>query len=216
MSMKTLQMTDQLYDYLLHIDMPENIYMAELRQKTYELRNAVMITSREQDNFFMFLLRLLQPKFVLEVGTFTGYCTLALALATSEDCKVITCDIDADYPAVGKPFWQKAGVAHKIDLRIRPALETLAELKKQNMIFDFVFLDADKVNYQNYFDAALDMLAPKGVIAVDNVLWDGKVADPSDNNYQTRAIRKFNDNLRKSNLHYCVLPVGDGLTLVSK
>jgi O-methyltransferase len=217
MSNKTLQITDELYGYLSNINSEENIQLALLREETQKLENSTMISSPEQAAFFNFLIKLIQPKNILEIGTFTGYCTLAMALAAPSDCKIITCDIDKTWPMIGKKFWQTANVHEKIELKLGSAIQSLNELREKKAFFDFIFIDADKVNYWEYFTASLDLIKEKGIIAVDNVLWSGQPANPSINDFQTVAIRNFNEQLKSfPNIHYCVLPIGDGLTLVSK
>lgn len=216
MSLKTLKMTDKLYRYLLKIIPKQNPILNALRKETLLLKEAEMMTSPEQMAFFQFLLYILQPTAILEIGTFTGYATLAMALATPPDCKIITCDIFEKWPAIGEVFWQKANVNSKIEVNIGPALNTLQTLKQRTLRFDFIFIDADKSNSWNYLTESLHILKPKGIIAIDNTLWKGKVADKSITDHQTEVIRVLNARLAElRNVIYSVIPIGDGLTLVS-
>ncbi len=173
----------------------------------------------EQGQFMALLVRLLGAKKTLEVGVFTGYSALVTALALPEDGKVIACDRDPRFTEMAKPYWEKAGVADKIDLRLAPALETLENLiaNGERNSFDFAFIDADKRNYPNYYEQTLQLVRPGGLIAIDNVLWSGRVADPEDTDKRTVAIREFNQKLHQdSRIHLSVLAIADGLTLAIK
>lgn len=215
--MKSLTMTTELYQYILNANPIEQSSLGELRQKTDQLKYARLRSPTEQIHFITFLLKLLQPSHILEIGTFTGYATLAMALATPETTKIITCDINNVFPQTGQSTWKKANVAKRIDLRLGPALETLKQLKQKSASFDFVFIDADKENYWHYFKIVLSLLSNKGIILVDNVLWHGQVADKTFNDTRTRAIRDFNTRLTQQNdIYHCLLPIGDGLTLIAK
>ena len=155
----------------------------------------------------------------LEVGTFTGYSTLSVALALPEDGQIVACDISEEFTSRAKPYWQKAGVAGKIDLRLGPALETLDALiaDGESGAFDFAFIDADKVNYQGYFQRALDLIRRGGLILVDNVLWSGAVVDPARDDEDTEAIRAFNQaRAGDPRISLSLVPIGDGLTLARK
>ena len=215
--MKTLQLTPDLYQYLLQINPFENLYLQKLREKTDELKYARLRSPTEQVHFITFLLQCFKPKKLLEIGTFTGYTTLAMALATAETSEIVTCDINAIFPDIGRDIWVSAGVAEKILLRLGLALQTLQQLREEGRVFDFIYIDADKENYVAYFELSLEMLTGQGVILVDNVLWKGQVTDDTNHLSSTLGIRHFNQYLfQRRDINYCVLPIGDGLTLVRK
>jgi predicted O-methyltransferase YrrM len=178
-----------------------------------------MQISPEQGQFMAFLIQLIGAKKALEIGVFTGYSSLAVALALPDDGTLIACDVSEDYTAIARTYWQKAGVDHKIDLRIAPALDTLDDLiaKGEANSFDFAFIDADKSSYDDYYERSLQLVRVGGVIAIDNVLWSGRVADPSDTQKRTRMIRALNTKLHHDHrVTLSLLPVGDGLTLAMK
>jgi caffeoyl-CoA O-methyltransferase len=171
----------------------------------------------DQGQFMALLVQAMGARNCLEIGTFTGYSALAVALAMPENGRIVCCDIREEWTAIGRPFWEKAGMDRKIDLRIGPALRTLDELKKETQSFDFVFIDADKTNYANYYEACLPMLRPGGILAVDNTLWSGWVADRGHHDDDTVALRKFNDKLHTDDrVEIALLPLGDGVTLALK
>jgi predicted O-methyltransferase YrrM len=216
--MKHLQLTDSLYQYMLDVSLREDPSLRALREATATLPLALMQVAPEQAQFMQFLLHVLQAKKVLELGTFTGYSALSFALALPDDGRVITCDINPEWTQRAHPFWAQAGQAHKIDLRIAPALQTLNTLLAHGeaQTFDFVFIDADKTNYVHYYELALRLVRPGGIIAIDNVFWEGAVIDPLDIGAQTREIRKLNAII-KADERVCtsLLPIADGLFLVS-
>ena len=188
--------------------------LRELRAATAPLPNAGMQIGADQGQFMALLVQAIGARRCLEIGTYTGYSALAVALALPQDGTIVCCDRSEEWTAIGKPFWTKAGVAKKIDLRIGPALETLKTVKGP---FDFVFIDADKTNYDNYYEACLPMLRRGGIIALDNTLWSGWVADKSRKDADTVALRKFNDKLRRdARVALSLLPLGDGVTLALK
>jgi predicted O-methyltransferase YrrM len=173
----------------------------------------------EQGQFMALLVQLLGATKTLEIGVFTGYSSLAVALALPPQGKIVACDINEDYTAMARSYWQRAGVADKIDLRIAPALETLDRLLESGEAgtFDFAFIDADKQNYDNYYERALQLLRVGGLIAIDNVLWGGKVADPTVDDANTEAIRALNAKLvQDERVSLSVVPIADGLTLALK
>ena len=191
--------------------------LRELRAATSSLPNAGMQIGADQGQFMALLVQAMGARNCLEIGTFTGYSALAVALAMPENGRIVCCDISEEWTAIGRPFWEKAGVDRKIDLRIGPALRTLDELKKETQSFDFVFIDADKTNYANYYEACLPMLRPCGILAVDNTLWSGWVADRGHHDDDTVALRKFNDKLHTDDrVEIALLPLGDGVTLALK
>ena len=191
--------------------------LRELRAATASLPNAGMQIGADQGQFMALLVQAIGARNCLEIGTFTGYSALAVALALPDDGRIVCCDLSEEWTAIGKPFWKKAGVERKIDLRIGPALRTLDEITKEKRIFDFVFIDADKTNYQNYYDACLPIVRRRGIIAVDNTLWSGWVADRNHDDADTTALRKFNDKLHHDErVEIALLPLGDGVTLALK
>jgi predicted O-methyltransferase YrrM len=219
MSARTLTMTEPLYDYLLSVNRPLPDVLARLRAETLQLPMAGMQISVEQGRFMELLTQLIQAKKVLEVGVFTGYSALVVAQALPEEGTLIACDVSEEWTSIGRRYWQEAGVAHKIDLRIAPALQTLDGLLVDGHAgtFDFAFIDADKTNYDAYYERTLQLLRPSGLIAIDNTLWGGRVADESAQDEDTVALRTLNAKLRDDpRVSLSVLPVGDGLTLALK
>lgn len=220
MSRSTIQVTPSLYEYMLSVSLREPPLLEQLRRETEVMPHASMQISPEQGQLMGLLVRMLAAKRTLEVGVFTGYSSLSVALALPEDGRIVACDVSEEYTAVARRYWQAAGVEHKIDLRLAPALETLSQLvddPSNHGTFDFAFIDADKVNYQAYFDASLTLLRPGGVIAVDNVLWGGDVADPQVIDEDTQAIRQFNSTLHTDQrVDISLAPIGDGLFLACK
>lgn len=216
---RTTFLTDALHGYLLSVSLREPGVLRRLREDTSTRPRHGMQIGPEQGQFMALLVELIGAKKCLEIGTFTGYSALFVALAIPDDGTLITCDISEEYTGRAKPFWEEAGVAGKIDLRIGPALETLDGLIAggESGSFDFVFIDADKTNYQGYFQRALDLTRPGGLIVVDNVLWGGRVIDPSRDDESTEAIRAFNAALSNDpRISLSMVPVGDGLTLARK
>ena len=219
MSARTLTMNEPLYDYLLSINRPLPDILQRLRDETLQLPYAVMQISVEQGHFMGLLVQMLGARKALEVGVFTGYSALMVALALPADGSLIACDVSEEWTAMGKRYWKEAGVAGKIDLRIAPAIETLDSLLADGQAgtFDFIFIDADKTNYDSYYERALKLLRPNGLIAIDNTLWSGQVADEAVQDESTVALRALNAKLRDDNrVTLSVLPVGDGLTLALK
>jgi predicted O-methyltransferase YrrM len=219
MSNKSLAMGDRLYAYLQSISVREPEILTELRDETAQQPLAGMQISPEQGQFMALLVQLMGATKTLEVGVFTGYSSLVVALALPPDGKIIACDVSEDYTAIARRYWQKAGVADKIDLRIAPALETLDRLLAdgQANTFDFAFIDADKSSYDDYYERALQLVRVGGLIAIDNVLWSGAVADPSITNNSTEKIRALNQKLHQDDrITLSLIPIADGLTLALK
>ena len=219
MSKQTIGLDDRLYNYLLSVSLREPEILRQLRQETNNHPQAIMQISPEQSQFMALLVQLVGAKKTLEVGVFTGYSSLSVALALPPDGKIIACDVSEEYTAIARRYWQKAGVADKIDLRIAPALETLDRLLAdgQAETFDFAFIDADKVNYEGYYERSLQLVRPGGLIAIDHVLWGGKVADSQLQNSSTLAIRALNQKLHHDErITLSLVPIADGLTLALK
>ena len=219
MSNRTLTLDDRLYDYLLRKSLREPAALAALREETASHPRANMQIAPEQGQFMQMLVRLMGARRTVEVGVFTGYSSLAVALALPDDGHVLACDISEEYAAIARRHWQRAGVAHKIELVVAPALATLdARLAGgESGSYDFAFIDADKTGYHAYYERLLRLVRPGGLIAVDNTLWNGAVADPADRDADTLAIRAFNDRLLADpRIDLSLVPIGDGLTLAQR
>ena len=219
MSNQSIQLNDELYHYLLDVSLRESEVLKELRQHTAGMRGSMMQIAPEQGQFMTLLVQILGAKKTLEVGVYTGYSALCVAAALPEDGRVVACDINAETTAVAKEFWQKAGVAEKIDLRLAPGTDTLNELiaAGEQGSYDFAFIDADKTGYRNYYEQCLVLLRPGGLIAVDNVLWTGSVLNNEDPSEDTQALQAFNRFVKDDQrVDLSMLPVGDGLTLLRK
>lgn len=207
------------YKYLLSTSIREPEIARRLREETQQLDNAQMQIGPDQGQFMQLLVQVLRAKKTLEVGVFTGYSALWVALGLPDDGQIIACDISEEHTAVARRYWKQAGVDQKIDLRLGPALKTLDGLVKagQAGTFDFAFIDADKTNYEHYYERALQLLRTGGLIAIDNTIWSGKVADPKAQDADTVAIRKLNEKLHlDERVSLSMLTVGDGLTLALK
>jgi caffeoyl-CoA O-methyltransferase len=216
---RTKPLTDEVYDYLLRVSLREPDVLRELREETADMERSEMQIGPEQGQLMALLVELVGARRTLEIGTFTGYSALAVALALPADGHVLTCDVSEEWTSVGRRYWEKAGVAEKIDLRLGPALETLEELlaNGQRDRCDFAFIDADTESYDAYYELCLQVVRPGGLIAVDNVLWSGKVADASVTDADTEAIRRLNAKLATDErVTLSLLPVGDGLTLARR
>ena len=219
MSTRTITMTENLYDYMLSVSPPISDVKRRLREETLTVPNSMMQISIEQGQFMALLVKAMGVKKAIEVGVFTGYSGLVVAEALPDDGKLIACDINEQTTSIARRYWLEAGVARKIDLRLAPALDTLDDLLKSDDAgsFDFMFIDADKPNYDGYFERGLHLIRPGGIISFDNTLWGGKVADPSDQDESTNAIRRLNEKLSKDpRIELAVVPIGDGLTLALK
>ena len=219
MSTKTINIDEKLYEYLLNNSLREPELLKKLREETALMPSVLMQISPEQGQFMGLLVRLIGIRRILEIGVFTGYSSLAMALALPEDGTIVACDISEEYTRTARKYWKEANVDTRIQLKIGPAIDTLQELSQDDKIepFDLVFIDADKGNYSNYYEAGLSLLRKGGLILVDNVLWSGKVADPDNQEEDTVAIREFNQKLQQDDrIDLSLLPIGDGLTFARK
>jgi predicted O-methyltransferase YrrM len=219
MTKRTIALTDELHEYLLGVSLREPDVLRELREETARLERSEMQIGPEQGQLMALLVEMIGARRTLEIGTFTGYSALAVALALPSDGRVIACDVSEEWTSVGRRYWKKAGVAEKIDLRLGPALETLGGLlaNGQRDQFDFAFIDADKASYDAYYELCLQLVRPGGLIAVDNVLWSGKVADAAATDADTEAIRRLNAKLATDErITLSLVPIGDGLTLARR
>ena len=219
MSNRTLNLTDNLYQYVLDNSVHETSPQIALRKATQSMQWAQMQIAPEQGQFMAFLIKLIGARKCLEVGVFTGYSTLAVAQALPEDGKIIACDINQEWTDIARKYWQEANVMHKIDLRLAPAAETLQKLLEQGQqcSYDFAFIDADKTGYDNYYELTLKLLRSGGMIILDNTLWGGSVADVAIQDADTQAIRAINIKIKNDRrVDMSLLPLADGLTLVRK
>ncbi|MEG5065809.1 class I SAM-dependent methyltransferase [Microcoleus sp. B3-A4] len=219
MANSTLGLENQLYDYLLSISLREPDILASLREETAKHPMGMMQIAPEQGQFMELMVQLMGATKTLEIGVFTGYSSLCVALALPSDGQIIACDVSEEYTAIARRYWEAAGVANKISLQLGPAINTLDKLiaEGQAGTFDFAFIDADKENYEAYFERSLQLVRNGGLIVIDNVLWSGRVADPQVQDESTTAIRTFNNKLRNDpRVTLSVVPIADGLTLALK
>lgn len=210
---------ERTYQYLVDTSVRETDVARRLREETQQLPMAQMQIGPDQGQFLQFLIQLINARRTLEIGVFTGYSSLWVATGLPDDGEIIACDVSEEYTSVARRYWKEAGIDQKIDLRLRPALETLDELLEngQSGTFDFAFIDADKTNYDNYFERVLKLIRPGGLIAIDNTIWSGRVADPNELDKDTVALRELNEKLyRDDRVALSMLSVGDGLTLAMK
>lgn len=209
---------ESLYRYILSNSLQESDILAQLREETAQLPQARMQISPDQGQLMALLVRSIQAKKALEVGVFTGYSSLCVAMALPPDGKLIACDVNEQYATIARRYWAMANVSDKIELHLAPAIDTLDRLlKDQGETFDFAFIDADKGNYANYYDRALQLVRPGGLIAIDNVLWSGRVADETEQDKITNTIRAFNTKVAQDDrVWVSLLPISDGLTLALK
>lgn len=219
MSNRSIGIHDELYQYLLAIGVREDAVLRELREETASRPEARMQIAPEEGQLMGWLVQSLGVRRAIEVGVYTGYSALVVARALPPDGRLIACDVSAEFTSVARRYWQRAGVEERIDLRLAPALETLAELDRQGAAgtFDFAFIDADKANYGAYYDGCLALLRQGGVMMVDNVLWGGRVATPGHSDADTEAIRELNARIHAdARVAMSVVPVADGITLIRK
>ena len=219
MNNRNVKLDDRLYAYLQEHSLREHPVLRELREATADMKHAGMQVAPEQGQLMGLLARAVKAKRAIEVGVFTGYSSLSVALALPPDGKLVACDVNEEWTAMARRYWEKAGVAKKIELRLQPAQKTLDELiaAGESGTYDFAFIDADKSRYMAYYERCLTLLRAGGMIVIDNTLWSGQVADPAVSDDDTNAIRKMNDAVhRDSRVTASLLPIGDGVTLALK
>ncbi|MCZ2079252.1 MAG: class I SAM-dependent methyltransferase [Bryobacteraceae bacterium] len=219
MSQTNTPVDARLWEYIQNASRREPDLLRRLREETARLPEAHMQITPEQGQFLGLLVRLLEATEVLEVGVFTGYSSLSLALALPDHGRVVACDRSEEFTSMARRYWREAGVEHKIDLRVGPALDTLDGLlsERRKDTFDLVFIDADKQNYDNYYERAILLIRPGGLIALDNVLWHGAVIDETVKDESTISIRAFNRKIHQDDRVWAsMVPIGDGLTLALK
>jgi predicted O-methyltransferase YrrM len=219
MSNQTIPIDDRLYAYLIRVSLREPGILRRLREETARLPEHGMQTAPEEAQFLAFLAKLIGARRCLEIGVFTGYSSLWVVSALPQEARLRALDVSEAYTSVARRYWREAGVEDRIDLRLGPAMSTLDAMMKdgESGTYDFVFIDADKVNYLHYYESALHLLRPGGIITIDNVLWGGAVADPANHEGDTVAIRKFNDHLHQDGrIDLSLVPIGDGLTVARK
>lgn len=214
-----LPITTELSDYIRRVSLREPDVLRRLREETASHPRVSMQISPGQGQFMALLIHMLQARRTIEIGVFTGYSSLSVALALPDDGRIIACDVSEEWTAMARRYWREAGVERKIDLRLRPALQTLDDLIAlgQAGTFDFAFIDADKESYDKYYERCLTLVRPGGLIAVDNVLWSGRVIDSAEQDKDTCAIRAFNEKLHSDDrVWLSLLPIRDGITLALK
>lgn len=219
MARRSINLTDPLHEYLVANSVQEPAVLARLRAETAPLEMAGMQISAEQGQFMRLLVELIGAKRVVEVGTFTGYSSLAVALSLPADGRIVACDVNREWTDIARRYWMEAGVDGKIDLRLAPARDTLDAMiaAGEQGRYDFAFIDADKKNYDAYYERCLQLVRNGGLLAIDNVLWNGKVIDSSANDEDTNAIRALNAKIAKDErVSVSLVPIGDGLTLARK
>ncbi len=219
MARKSITLTDTLHEYLISVSLRESDVLKKLRQETAKYPMAEMQIAPEQGQFMSILIQIMGATKALEVGVFTGYSSICIALALPAEGRLIACDINEEWTAVAQRYWRQAGVAEKIELVLAPGLNTMDRLLEsgEGSTFDFIFIDAEKANYLGYYERSLKLLRRGGLLLVDNVLWSGRVADPSEQDLDTVAIRIFNEQLHQDDrIAISMLPVADGLTLAVK
>ena len=219
MSKNPFEFSEELYEYVKSVSLRESEQLRLLREATQGMELANMQISPDQGQFMAMLVKLMNAKCIVEVGTFTGYSALAMAQALPDDGRLIACDISREWTRIGQPFWEQAGVADRIDLRIGPALDTMDELLNEGLAgtVDLIFIDADKGNYQHYYQRGIELLKTNGLIVVDNVFWDGAVIDDRNQKEDTVSIRNMNRIIyRDQRVDISMIAIGDGLFLARK
>jgi len=219
LSNRTLSIDDRVYDYLLSVSLKESDLLAQLRKETAGIEFSEMQIAPEQGQFMALLLKLMGARRALEIGTFTGYSSVVIASALPEDGELVCCDDSEEWTSMARKYWQQAGLEDRINFKLGDASRTLQAMIDEGRegTFDFIFIDADKQNYPLYYELSLKLLRAGGLIAVDNTLWSGDVADPGNDEPGTRAIRRFNEILKQDQrVEISLVTIGDGLTLVHK
>jgi predicted O-methyltransferase YrrM len=219
MSRTTNALPDSIYQYLCSVSLREPALLAELREVTRTLPRATMQLSPEEGQFLSLLIKLTGARKCLEVGVFTGYSSTCIALALPPEGRLLACDVNVEWTTIARQYWEKAGIANKIDFRLGPGIDILDALLADGQAgtFDFAFIDADKSNYLNYYERALKLVRSGGLIGIDNTLWYGKPADPAVNDPDTEAIREVNRRVHTdTRVMMSLVPIGDGLTLALK
>lgn len=219
MTDKLTRLDGRLYDYFKTVGFDEHPVLAELRTATEATGAAGMQISPEQGAFMSLLVQITGAKRILEIGTFTGYSTLAMALALPPDGRIVASDVSEKWTSIARGFWARTGLDKKIDLILKPGAAVIAELLEsgETSRFDLVFIDADKEKYDHYYEGALKLLRPGGLILIDNVLWGGDVADPAKTDPDTAALKALNAKIRcDGRVSFAMVPIGDGLTLARK
>jgi predicted O-methyltransferase YrrM len=215
MANRTITLTDDLIGYVHRYGMREHPVLAALRERTAPLPEHNMQIGPDQGAFMAMLVRLMGARRILEIGTFTGYSSTAMALALPADGRITCCDVSREWTDIAQQAWLDAGVAHLVELRLAPATETLAELDDGS--YDLAFIDADKPNYDAYYEGCLRVVRPGGLILIDNVLWSGEVSDPSVDSENVRAIRALNEKIAADErVDHVLLPLADGLTMARR
>jgi caffeoyl-CoA O-methyltransferase len=214
---KSFHLSPEVHDYLVRRGTPPDALLQELIEETRKLGPiSMMQIAPEQGAFMTLLARAIRARRAIEVGTFTGYSAISIARGLADDGRLLCCDVSGEWTAVARRFFEKAGVAHKIELRLAPGIETLRALPETEDV-DLAFIDADKPSYPLYYEEILKRLRPGGLLLADNVLWLGRVADPAADDEQTRAIRSFNDLVAgDERVDRVMLPIADGLTIARK
>jgi O-methyltransferase len=219
LSNRTLSIDDRVYDYLLSVSLKESDLLTQLREETAGIEFSEMQIAPEQGQFMALLVKLMGARRALEIGTFTGYSSVVIASALPEDGELVCCDDSEEWTSMARKYWQQAGLEDRINFKLGDASRTLQAMIDEGRegTFDFIFIDADKQNYPLYYELSLKLLRAGGLIAVDNTLWSGDVADPGNDEPGTRAIRRFNEMLRHDErVEISLVTIGDGLTLVHK
>ncbi len=219
MSKNPISYDEKMYQYMQSVALRESETLGALREVTQRMEQANMQISPDQGQFMALLVKLMNAKYIVEVGTFTGYSALAMAQALPDDGRLIACDISREWTRTGQVYWERAGVAERIDLRIGPALDTMDELLAEGLAgaVDLVFIDADKGNYPHYYERGIELLKTNGLIVVDNVFWDGAVIDEHNQEEDTVSIRNMNRLIsRDRRVDISMIAIGDGLFLARK
>jgi len=219
MSKGIIKISDELYKYILSVSLRERDILRRLREETEHYPHSFMQISPDQGQFMSLLIHLIGATKTIDIGVYTGYSSLCVALAIPDNGKLIACDVNEEWTSVAKRYWAEAGVSHKVDLRLAPAIETLDSLLAENLAgsFDFIFIDADKENYDDYYEKSLELLRTGGLIAVDNVLWSGRVLESGQYDPDTSAIKAFNAKLLNDDrIFLSMVPIAAGLTLALK